>query len=485
MIHHEKNINFLSSKLSQSLQMISKTEWKRFGHWLHSPWCNSQQKLAAFYELLKPHYPTFKSSRLNKVDLFAQLYPEHDFDAHWMRNLMSALNKQLEKFLVHERLQHQPEEQTRIWQDILLERGREADFAKSVQRDIKSLSKKDIYAASDFLQLFLLYEKMHRHLSVEDRRESLDYFFAMRFFLEQFKSAHSIRFNAEIKEIESILSEQKIKDAETIFQKKSKNEFKNNSVDFYPLINHPEFDFNLIKILFYQKIRTFNINDQKIILRLLINQAVRRRVRGKEKALESIFELYQFGLNNDLLLQHGRISEVTFANIITAGHLLQEYATVETIVNQHIPHLLPHLQEDAANWAFAHRLYYQKQNLPKHLNISLTQHRRKNTSFSIRAKILLLQIRFDEFIDSAIKSDFFLLDFMAAFEKQINRDKVFSKIKNDAIKNLIQFSRKLFLEIKKPELNQKNIKKLKQEILAHENIRAKNWLINKFQNIRT
>ena len=73
------------------------------------------------------------------------------------------------------------------------------------------------------------------------------------------------------------------------------------------------------------------------------------------------------------------------------------------------------------------------------LEVALTQRRQDHTTFSIRSRILLLQMYFDAFLEDQSQPPTFLLDYSYAFEKQLRRNKSFPPKNKTAIQKTIQY----------------------------------------------
>ena len=130
------------SKLTQSLQLLTPPEFKSLHKWLQSPWANPNKKLVELYRQLQKHHPDFTSRTLTKENLFAQLYPGKNYDDKWMRNIMAALCKQVDKFLVHERLEKEEVMKKRYLAQEFLERHQNEWSNQQADQLIKILESK-------------------------------------------------------------------------------------------------------------------------------------------------------------------------------------------------------------------------------------------------------------------------------------------------------------------------------------------------------
>lgn len=87
------------SKIVNVLKTFSEDEIRRFSDFLASPYYNTNQTLAKFYNVLKKYYPSFEGNGAAKESLYKKLFAGENYNDQVMRNLSSSLLKLAKEFL--------------------------------------------------------------------------------------------------------------------------------------------------------------------------------------------------------------------------------------------------------------------------------------------------------------------------------------------------------------------------------------------------
>ena len=77
--------------------------------------------------------------------------------------------------------------------------------------------------------------------------------------------------------------------------------------------------FQKAKKVYSNNLYLLDQEEQRNILTVLLNCANQAAVKGTADYLQEQFDLYQLGLEFDLLIEHGRMSENMFTNIVGIG----------------------------------------------------------------------------------------------------------------------------------------------------------------------
>ena len=117
------------------------------------------------------------------------------------------------------------------------------------------------------------------------------------------------------------------------------------------------------------------------------------------------------------------------------------------------------------------------------MELKLSQQKQDRTIFSLRTKVLLLQIRFDNFLAEK-KVGLQWLDFSLAFEKQLVRNRNFSAKRLLGFKKFVQYSRRLYRLVGDPNVEQADLIGVESELLDEAVVRARKWLLNKIRALK-
>ncbi len=479
----------MNHKVFQILSILRPQELKSFERWLRSPWCNSQQKLHELFVILRPYHPNFDSPKLSKERLFDQLYPNHKYSVGWLRNLFSGLSQQAERFLKHQML----EKDDNLGEQLLLQGFRERHqtdwFQKRSQKLIEKLEEQSPKDSDALWVLSRCYEQIHRHPELLQKQltgpTALD---QAQYYLEQAHALSQYRFLSERNERHQILQDQPELAQQLEALENWTQHVELAAVDVYRFFlktddppGRPRFE--KLRRYFLNHLEKLCPTDQSIFLFLLLNEAARLRLRGAPHIHRDIFALFRLGLDRNLLLHHDRMSEVTFTNIITMAQLSQAYDFALQFIEAYSPHLAPHLREDARNWGQAYIAFHTKHSNAQALELALHQRGNDLTTFSVRSRILLLQLYFEDFLNQEGQDINFLLARSEAFGKQLRRKRSFPQKNRTAILRMLYYLRKLAGLVSISPMDMEGLAKLKAAMLQEPQLHSQGWLLKKVEEL--
>ncbi len=478
---------FSNSKLAKNLRLLRPDELKSFDKWLHSPWCTANKKLARLFALLQKHYPDFKHPDCQFDRLLLKLDAEKKTTPKYLRNLMAELSKQVHLFLIYQQLEQRESIKNQLLQEAFLHREQTQSAAALVMKTIKTLEKKTAKSSEDFLVLHQLYQQLYFQIRTDIRQppdqhflhkanQMLDVFYALtkaHFLLERQESIRiSQRSMALPKDHKMMLD----------FTQK---------VDVPALQIYDEFltaptpisapDFLKIKTLVFDTFDTLGEREQRIFFMTLLNMAARLRLQGADKILEEIFELYQLGLEQQLLLQDGKMTERTYNNIVTVANLLGESVFVNHFIATFTPSLETKIQLDAHCWAQAHTAYY-ADDFNEAINL-INDHTFSSHLYNLQGRMILLQSNFDLCRKDRTYEEPFL-DYCLALEKFIRRDKIFSDSRKRAYLNFIKITQKLGGLVISNNITTSTLQPIKNMLAKEEKIQARRWLMHKIKELQ-
>ena len=468
------------TKLVATLQLLTPTEFKSFHKWLQSPWANSNKKLVELYRILQKHYPEFTARTLTKEKLFIQLYPEKEYDDKWMRNIMAAMSKQVEKFLVHQRLEKEEVLKKKYLAEEFLERHKNDWYHREINSLIKLLEVKKVKETEDYLMLALIHEDLYHesnaHTLLAQGYSPLQ---ISEVYLDTFYSITKWRHLTELVEQKMIVPiNWDLGEKKELLSSLTK-QFDIPVIDFYKerlekVDSIEKEKYFQLKEKYYFVYDRLPLWDRKVIVFYLINMAIRMWIKGDQEIMQELLDLYKFGLENKLLFYYGRLTDATYANVVTVANSLGEFKFCKTIIDDYTQCLADESRRDGKIWATAH-WYYKQQLFDKGIEL-LTLHNFKNDMFVRSSKFLLLQ----NYFEACLEDDSYYLffkDFCEAAKKFFKRNKLISKERNMAYVNLIKYAFN-FIKInieKKPAIP--IFRKFLVDLNLEKNIQGKKWLL--------
>ena len=481
-----KTASLQPTKMARMLAILTPEEFKSLGLWLQSPWANTNKKLVTLYNILQKQHPDFSANAVDKAQLFKKLYPGKAFDDKWMRNLMAAMSRQVEQFLVHQRLESDDTLSAQLLAKEYLERHAADWHEKLVSEIIHNLEAKKAKETEDFLVLGQLHGELYERPQSTKLKSSQALLLAADRYLDCFYGLHKWRCVSELNERQLILPEGTpptwdIPQLEHLTQhldipalriyKERLNLTRSLSMEGYLHL----------KTEVFSRFDSLSEKDKRILLFYLINTGIQLWLKGFVQIMGELLELYKTGLKEGLLDNYGRLSENTFSNIVTTGNSLSQFDFTKSFVKEFTVKLAPEMREDGRIWATAHALFKQ-QNFEKSITL-LSTHGFASHLFSTQGKVLLLQAYFE-----ACKNDdsyfLFMLDFGEAFKKFIHRDQLLSERRKTAYLNFVKYTTILLKKMVEKKWDGKWLENFEEQINREEFMQGKQWLLEKLEEIK-
>lgn len=341
----------INSKLLEVTKILTSSEMHRLGQFLRSPYFHTKEipvDELALFDLLAKDHPDFEEEEWGKTIVFQRLYPESDWVKGKIEKKMSALLKQVERFMIEEasREEIDPFEEKlklakfyrkkaalRYYKLLLtnLEKG-QATFAKKEKKD--------------FYHDFLLQREISEYKSLyNNRREDLNLPATLRAF-DIYYLAVKLEYSCGLLSQSNFHIPVDIRDSLTILKL------------IIPLISEDNFlDVPLIHIyvqvfLLLQEMDNLEAYAQLEKLLSKYHQelpweqytaiqsfcrsfCVRQMNRGNQMFEEKSFLLYKDHLEQGLLQPGGNLLAGTFRNIIIAGLRHREFDWVKTVLDEY------------------------------------------------------------------------------------------------------------------------------------------------------
>lgn len=492
-------------KIFYSLGLLEEKDIKHFVQWLNSPWCNSQRALAPLFRALSSYYPDFNASDLNLPRLYKKLYRGKAYHHRSMLNLLSDLSREVVRFLKHQQLMKRPRIQEALLREVFQNRGKITNEMDSLRKEIDRIALTTIYSDEEHLQAFklnsawawraaLLGKSNNRNTELYQAQLHLDTHYLLnklRYWVEQIESQQEEnRQEAIFQQVQGIqqqlphlLDHPTVRWYLTYLEEKrlrlQRQVSGESSLDptnlwafFSHLLNQYEKDFNTIETM-----------DQRIILLLLINETARLKLLGIQASLKTSLYLYQFGLRENILLYLGRITPHTYANILAAAVGLKDFVYAKSFVRNNTNCLQTNFRSAAYLWAKTTIAYQEDApELPQLLEKLQRQKRTSITSFSLRIRLLINQIRFDAYWQGrdTLNDEFWKSN--EAFARKLRRQKDYPTKHIKALQGFTKYLQLLANLLPVTRSNRTEFIQLKTNFEQDTRwIHAKDWLHERFE----
>ncbi|MEO1258842.1 MAG: hypothetical protein AAFZ15_08585 [Bacteroidota bacterium] len=476
-----------NTKLIQSLRLLSPDEFKTYHKWLQSPWANSNGKLVEFYQILQRCHPDYTGRNLTKEKIFAKLYPQKKYDDKWMRNIMAAMSKQVEKFLVHQRLEKDRVTAKELLAKEYLERHQANWYIKKVNEIINELELKTNKESEDYLKLSLLHENLYHQSDLKADHVSGHYPLKIaELYLDTFFSTYKWRLINEMVERKLILPED--------WSLSNKKELLISLTRDLDIPINKLYQERIEMAEHLQKDKYFSFKekylsvqgklpkwDSKLLFFYLINSAARLWMKGNQEIIFELLDLYKTGLENKTIFYYGRLTDATYANIVNIANSCDDVEFSLRFIEEFTDYLPPEKKEDGKTWALG-KCFYKKQEYEKSIEL-LSAHSFKNNMFNTNGRFVLLQSYFDACM---ISDSYFLFfkDYCEATKKYFKRNKPLSKERNMALITAVNYALRIIkLFIDRNHIMMK-LEKIESDLNKEKNIQGKRWLLGKLVEIK-
>ncbi|MEM6395578.1 MAG: hypothetical protein AAF741_04465 [Bacteroidota bacterium] len=267
---------------------------------------------------------------LDLEQLYERCFPDRPYkDAHW-RRFSHELRLELETFLLDRK--NARDEDRLIWDrlDLYRKLDLERHYTLTLSKARRAIEASDKCGAEQLLQAYQLERTAYRSglLQTErtgsnnltDHSELLDraiLALRLRQICEQLSAARLQIDKGQALEIQANnLIEQAIK-----FEDEPAISVYAKAAQLYTSTRQDEGDrhFDTFQHSLAENLHRFKAEEQRDLLLIAINHGLRQANAGRREYLPKLFELYRKGLEEEILLEHGRLSIFTFNNAFGAS----------------------------------------------------------------------------------------------------------------------------------------------------------------------
>lgn len=460
------------SKLLRSLHILNAEDMKQLLPFLQSPYFNTNSNIVNLYRILNRYYPEFSSPRLRKEEVFKKLFPGKPYSHQQLLNLMSEFNALFEKYLIVKQLERKEMEQQKLLLEAYSERpGCYNTFEKKFILLNKTIDnspfRDEVYYQNKKELNLLYYGHPDTGLQKGDKgtlESAIANFEAYKNLASiKLKCAHNARTNT-IQNGQNLKSDARTLLTEipllTLYEKLEMFQRTEGTENFTELLDQFKLTIHLIRT-----------EDQRNVLKILLNYATRHMNSGHFDFFHIAFDLYKIGLEYGCLLIHGIMGVTTFHNIITAGSICQEFDWTEKFIAEYQEFLDTDKKVDAVAMGYG-LWYFEKKEYSKVVDI--LQHSFHEPLNVFKSKSLLIRSWFELWCIDDNYFDLFLTQ-LDTFEKYTRRDKFLTSKLKDAFLKFISFTKKLLTAPNEKRL----LIKIHQEIEEEPNLVFKKWLLEK------
>ncbi len=485
-----------NNPLILQISSLNRKEMTRFCEFAASPYFNKHKDVKALVNVLSEAYPDFSEKKCDRTVLFKQLFPGKPHHQPSLAIVFTYALRLFEQFLVTEELAesgalvdktlHAKQLRKRNLTGFL----KEDEIAAAIKSSKKATNPETVpqsaleeiqrkYRAAAERDAIGLQTGQPQLEPLQEKQLQLDAFFS----LEKLRDACEMHHRARLLKSEAprdLLLDALVKaleSAETVSSRPIVMAY----LSVYNLLKSN--DLNMLNTcLGFIKSNAAHIgkDDLQQLFNYLQNHCIEQINKGHQQFLWEVFRIYQFQLDNQLLLVNGELPEWHYKNIVTTGLRIDERDWVRNFMETHKSQLPTKVAENAYRYNLA--TYYYHTGQPKEVLPLLVQVEYTDLRYNLDAKSLLLRTYFDLGEDEA------LLAHCEAFKQFVKRNKALTEFQKKGYYNLINFSIKIHrLKQNQGFMNkekwQESLLKLKTDLGTADTVFNRPWVEGKLEEV--
>lgn len=472
-----------NSKLIIFLKSLSITEMRDFGRFINAHSGKSAKEVNDFFNYLKKYHPEFPEKKIEKEKVALKIFAKNDANKQKkVVNIMYKLGQLLENFLIQDELKIRQKEQDFLLLQSLKKRKLDKYFFKKIEQveeEWNNLQEQGIEHLHDIYRL----KKMrlnHPNFSKENKvsleSKSLihcieQYYFVTKCYwtLSNYNTEKYIDREKErtqaIFPINDILEFIEQDDFTPLPQLKIFTQmlvaFQNKELEDYAILRDE------CRVHFEQ----YSKNEKNDLITFLTQICYDNYRKGKDNALQDLFELKKFAVEKEIVLEDGYIATDLFHNIVNIACAANQLEWAEGFVARFAACLHEEERLDTINLCSA-ILYLKKKEYERVLQ-KLAQLKFQNVFYGVQARAIQLQAYYE--LDDYEEMFFNLTKSFSIF---LYRNQALAQNQKKSFSNFILFAKKLQ---KKKNEYRPNWRELLKEISDCKEVVYKSWLLEKAQ----
>lgn len=466
-------------KVFYLLKQLTVEEFKELKRAINSPFFNTNKRLLKLYQALRPDYPNFTDSEKYRRKLYKKVYPREAFNIDKQYKLFTAFCRLTEEYLLFSNLRNQPLKLKKLKTELYAKRQMKPYFeseTKALATQLEASPYRDLehYENQIFLNNALYFNSLKDKYDLKDQSldnlvDALDRYFVLA----------KMRYGISVKSRERILTKPGIwrfteaMENEADFMKGSLL-FQLYKFAFSMLGEEADFSFEDYEALLFEHIDEFR-DDSRILFFSGLNYVNRQVNKGGFEFSKKALEWYCLGLDKELLLEDGNLSEVTYGNIVIFGCREAKFEWTEQFMKQYALSLKESIREDVFKYHLGLWNFYQKR-FDSVLNVYFNH--QFSAAYIPKTRLTTIRALFELFLNDRDYFDL-LNSTIKAHEIFITRDKKFVNQKWIPHLNFIRIIRKVAKMIMENESQELIYDSMVQLISSSPKIVAKQWLIEK------
>ncbi len=477
------------SRLVKSLEKLSNREKDLFKDFVISPYFNQHEKTIELLDIILEELAK-NTPQLSRLSVFERLFPSKQYDEQKLHNVMSYLMRLFHRFLAFQRFEHDTfDEQlstiTKSYKDSRWDMFK--NRSKFFERTTKQYPTLDSnFHHAQYRYHYMMGKYKNNHVSRSDTKT----FQAMLNHLDNYYVLEKLKQSCELTAHQMIMNtkydfgflKELLRYIDVHWDRFQKHSTIASYYTILRMLNddqNPEHYQHLKKYL-KEHVHNYSKEDHNLIHNFASNYCILRINRGETNYEMELFELYQQGLENEILLENGNLDSWVYKNITTLGCRLKQFGWTKDFIEDYREKLSDSQSENAYNYNLA--VYYFSMGSFDQAQTLLLQVQFTEVQYHLGGNFLLIRTYYAQDNTEALLS---LLETMRIY---VLRSKKMTTKEKKGYMNLFRFTKKLvYLRYEYPMLKRAEFDKrmlaLMEKIKSSDNLIGGNWLLEEIDKI--
>lgn len=389
-----------NSKIIQILSSLHEIELQHFHRFVNSRVFNKHKNVIHLYDIILNHLKN-ETFELNKTMAFEEIFPNQLYNDKKIRDVMSYLQRVLERFLAFKELYQQDSNELIALSKSFRKRNFWKFFDAAAKRSNNALQTsavKDMdyhyrnYQLEQEKYFAIVGKKRATETNLQTVTDLLDIsYFANRLRQSCYMIAHKNVYKGDynfgiINEITKEINKKQLYLIPAI------------AIYYYGYLALTESEniqhFKKLQRELITNVHLFSKEEMRDIYVLATNIGIRFINKDKHEQMSETLELYKTGLSKGILLTNDRISRFTYKNAIAIGLRLQQFEWAEQFIETYKEKLDPIYQEETYHYNLA-KLNYSTKKYDTALQLLMTTALSDDVYVNLDTKILLAKVYYE------------------------------------------------------------------------------------------
>ncbi len=466
-----------NSKLIQVLETLSKIELKEFKKYLQSPLHNQRKDVVQLFHLILAK----KSAALPlsaKATFYQSLYPNQPYNPVKFDLVVSYLFRLLQNYLAWKNWQTDSHKVQFHAGQSYAKRGLKVIAKNTFDKLTTDISKKPNRSGVYFFKLQQIQWEEHQ-LADTNSPQTYSEKWAMSTTLDHWYYIEKLKHYCLLLSYQQVYPSTyqlpAIMNILSTLQTSKAIEIPIISIYYHcaKMLKTPENKDNFLTFrdLLFNNQSILPASEFRRLLLMSINFCVRQINNGQRNYLTQLLAFYQVGLSTNSLLENGKLSRITYHNIVGTGINSNNLPWTQEFIGQYKNVLEKKYRESTYSFSLARLAYHQKD---YHAVLKLLQKSNyRDLLLNLAAKTLLLKVYVEQ------DQDALLFSHLEAMQRYLRRKHIIGYHKKNYL-NIIKYTKKM------RSLNffdKKELTAFKKSIQTAEVLTEKSWFLDQLAKL--